>query len=45
MEHLGTGAQGIFELFEPMGHNHELLDIDVIVGVRPTIENIHQGDR
>ena len=41
MEHLGAAAQGFLEGGRGDGHNHELLDLHVVGGVRAAVQNVH----
>ena len=45
MEHLSAHAQGLGEGVRAGGDEHELLDVDGIVGVHPAVDDVHQGDR
>ena len=42
---LNTGAQSIRVVLETDGSNHELLNINVGVCVRTTVEDVHHGER
>ncbi len=44
VEDLGAAAEGLGEALGPEGDDHELLDVDVVVGVRAAVEDVHQGD-
>ncbi len=41
VEYLGAPAQRLGEPLGAVGHNHELLRVHRIVGVRPAVEDIH----
>lgn len=42
---LDTPAQGLREGLRAVGHQEELLDVDVGVGVRATVDDVHERDR
>ena len=44
VENLDAPAQGFGEAGSAHGHDHELLEVHGIIGVRAAIENIHHGD-
>ena len=44
MEDLGAHAQRFLEALRADGHDHELLDIDAVGGVRAAVEDVHHGD-
>ncbi len=43
MEDLGAPAERVGEGFGADGHDHELLEVDVGVGVRAAVEDVHHG--
>ena len=45
MEHVGPHVEGFVEAIGPHGHDHELLEVDRVVGVLPTVEDVHHGHR
>ena len=44
VERFGTPTQSFAERRSPHRHNHEFLKIDVAVGMRTTVEDVHHGD-
>ena len=45
VEHLRTHAQRLAEAGGPMGHHHELLEVEAIGGMGAAIDHIHQRHR
>ena len=45
MKNLRAQAQCFAETFSADRHNHELLKIDVVVGMRATIDDVHHRHR
>ncbi len=45
LEDLGAAAQRLAKARHTDGQNHELLQIDVVVGVGAAVENVHQRHR
>ena len=45
VEHLGTVAQRFTKARRAHRDDHELLQIEVVVGVRAAIDHVHQGHR
>ena len=45
VEDLGAHAQRLGEGRAPRGHDHELLEVDVVVGVRAAVEHVHHRHR
>src|SRR5690606_25316364 len=45
VEHFGTHANGFFQGLGANRLDHELLDIDVVVGVLTTVDDVHHGQR
>ena len=45
MEHLGPHAQGVGEIVRAHGHDHEFLEIDGVVRVRPAVDDVHHRHR
>lgn len=45
MEYLGPHAQRLAEVRRPHRLDHELLDVDVVVGMLATVEDIHHRYR
>ncbi|MBU1674157.1 hypothetical protein KKA85_00075, partial [bacterium] len=43
VEHLGAHLQRLGERLSAGGHDHELLDVHVVVGVRAAVEDVHHG--
>ena len=43
MEDLSAHAQGLAPALGAHGHDHELLDVHVVGGVRTAIQNVHHG--
>ncbi len=43
VEDLGAPAQGVGEGLRANGHDHELLKVDVGVGVAAAVEDVHHG--
>ena len=43
MEDFGAPAEGVGEGFRAYGHDHEFLEVDVVVGVGATVEDVHHG--
>ncbi len=41
VEHLGADAQALREARRAAGHDHELLEVDGVVGVRAAVEHVH----
>jgi len=44
VEHLGAHAEGFGEGGGSDGHDHELLEVDAVVGVAAAVEDVHHGD-
>ena len=44
VENLDAAAQGLAEARRADRQHHELLDVDVVVGVRPAVEDVHHRD-
>ena len=42
---LDAGAQRVLEPSKPGGDDHELLDVEVVVGVRAAVDDVHQRHR
>ena len=38
-------AQGLAKTLRPHRHDHKLLQIEIVVGMRATIEDVHHGNR
>ena len=45
VEHLGAGAQGLAEALGPHRQDHELLDVERVVGMGAAIDDVHQRRR
>ena len=45
MEHLGPGAQRLVEGRQPERDDHELLDLEAVVGVHAAVEDVHERRR
>jgi hypothetical protein len=45
VEDLGPGAQRLAERPEAGGHEHELLNVERVVRVRPAVHDVHHRDR
>ena len=45
MEHLGAVAHRFGERRRADGKNHELLDVDAVVGMRAAVDDVHHGHR
>ena len=45
MEHLCPLAQGLFESGCTHRNNHELLQVQVVIGMRAAVDHIHHGNR
>ena len=45
VEHLGAHTQSLAEGLGAHGHDHELLDLHVVGGVRAAVEDVHHGHR
>ena len=45
MEHLGAAAQRLAERRRADRHDHELLQVEVVVGVRAAVDHVHQRHR
>jgi hypothetical protein len=45
MEHLGPEAQRLGERRRAVGHDHELLGVEGIVGVRAAVDDVHERHR
>ena len=45
MENLHAGPQVFGKTPPQVGHDHKLLDIQIIGGVATTVYNVHQGNR
>ncbi|MCY1240282.1 hypothetical protein D9M72_531210 [compost metagenome] len=45
MEHLGAHAQGFPESGRADRLDHELLDIDIVIGMLAAMEDVHHGHR
>jgi hypothetical protein len=45
MEYLGAGAQRLGKRRQSLGDDHELLEVERVVGVRATIDDVHQRHR
>ena len=43
VEDLGAPAEGVREGFGADGHDHELLEVDVVIGVGAAVEDVHHG--
>ena len=43
VEDLGAHAQAVAEPGGPHGHDHELLEVDVVVGMGAAVEDVHHG--
>ncbi len=41
VEDLGAAAEGVAEAVEAQRHDHELLDVDRVVGVLAAVEDVH----
>ena len=44
VEHFGTHAQSFGEGGSTHRHDHELLEVDAVVGMGTTVEDVHHGD-
>ncbi|EKD50241.1 MAG: hypothetical protein ACD_62C00605G0001, partial [uncultured bacterium] len=44
MEHLGTCLQSACERGKSHRHDHEFLQVDIIVGMSTPVQDIHHGD-
>src|SRR5262249_60443434 len=42
VEHLDAGTQPVGEVVEPERDDHELLDVEVVVGVRAAVDDVHE---
>ena len=42
VEHLGAGAQRLGEGRQPLGDDHELLEVERVVGVGAAVDDVHQ---
>ena len=42
---LSAPTDGLAERRRPDGHDHELLEVDAVVGVDAAVENVHHGHR
>jgi len=45
MEDLGAHLQRLSKSESPVGHDHELLDVNVVIGVGPTVKDVHHRNR
>jgi hypothetical protein len=45
VEHLGAHPQALGERRRAGGHDHELLEVDLVVGVRAAVEDVHHRHR
>jgi len=45
VEDFTAAADGVAEPLEPQRHDHELLDVDVVVGVLAAVEDVHHRGR
>jgi hypothetical protein len=45
VEHLGAGAQGLLEAGQAQRDDHELLEVEGVVGVGAAVDDVHQGHR
>jgi hypothetical protein len=45
MEHFGSHTQPLREALGAARHHHELLEVHLVVGVRPTVEHVHHRHR
>ncbi len=45
MKHLAAATDGVGEGIEAQGHDHELLHVNVVVGVRAAVDDVHHGGR
>ena len=45
VEDLATAANGVGEAIDAQGHDHELLHVDVVVGMRAAVDDVHHGGR
>jgi hypothetical protein len=43
VEDLGASAQGLAEGGRALGNDHELLEVEHVVGVRAAVDDVHQG--
>ena len=44
MEHLGAPAEAFFKGRRSHGHDHKLLNINIIIGVLPAVQDVHHGN-
>jgi hypothetical protein len=45
VEHLGAHAHGLGDARRADRYDHELLEVDVVVGVHPAIDDVHHRHR